>query len=419
MAAEVSLDEFVEQARQWLAANAPGHENARDDASTAKSGGFRWGVGSDELELFSARGEAEEEAALEATKAWERLKFDAGYGNAIGADLRFGGRSLSRAYVRAFAAEERRFPVPSAELFNISVMMIAPTIAELGTAELAERLVPSLLRMDSTCCQLLSEPGAGSDLAAIATSAVRDGDGWIVNGQKVWTSGARQSDYGLLICRTDKSAGKHAGLSAFVIELDQPGVDVRPIRQMTGGSSFNEVFFTDAVALDANLIGELGDGWKVASTMLRHERATASGAGSRPTGTRAQGNVWPWLRALATEKGVLDDPEIRAGLARAFAGWRIASLNAKRTTDEIALTGKPGPTTSFGKLLWTRNLQRTSAVATEILGPELTADDGTWGTYSWSQYVLGTPGFRIAGGTDEIQRNIIAERVLGLPAERK
>jgi alkylation response protein AidB-like acyl-CoA dehydrogenase len=261
------------------------------------------------------------------------------------------------------------------------------------------------------CCQLFSEPGAGSDLAGLGTSAVRDGDEWVVNGQKVWSSGARFSRWGELICRTDSTVPKHAGLTAFLLPLDTPGIEVRPIRQMSGGSSFNEVFLTDVRVPDSLRLGAAGDGWNVALTTLAFERSRSGAGSSEPGGS------WGRVRALATWAGVTGDPVVRQQLAALYSLDVIRALNAERVAAESTPGAPPGPLHSTSKLQWTQWMNTVSDVVSGILGPRLLADTGEWGTYAWAKHVLGAPGYRIAGGSDEIQRNIIGERVLGLPAE--
>jgi alkylation response protein AidB-like acyl-CoA dehydrogenase len=256
---------------------------------------------------------------------------------------------------------------------------------------------------------LFSEPGAGSDLAGLSTKAARDGDEWVIDGQKVWTSTANLSPYGFAICRTNPDVPKHAGLTAFIVPLDAPGLEVRPIRQMTGGASFNEVFLTGVRVGDDMRIGEIGDGWKVALTILGFERES-SGHGRR-------GGGFDELLVLARHAGRSDDPVIRQQLARVYCAEKSREWGIARASATTNRTGIAGPEGSISKLMWTETLRLVSTVAGELLGASLTADTGEWGTYGWNEHLLGSPGYRIAGGSDEIQRNIIGERVLGLPGE--
>ena len=275
-----------------------------------------------------------------------------------------------------------------------------------------EQLVERFLSARELCCQLFSEPGAGSDLGGLACRAARDGDEWVVNGQKVWSSGARFSEWGELIARSDPDAVKHKGLTAFIIPMDLPGIEVRPIRQMSGGASFNEVFFSDVRVPDSMRLGDVGEGWRVALTTLGFERDRSTEAQ-----TGRVGGSWAQLLATARAMGVTDDPVIRQSLATAYTHERIESYLNRRLADLVAAGATPGPEGSLGKLLWTNGMTLFSDVVSQILGPALIADTGAWGTYGWSEHVLGAPGYRIAGGSDEIQRNIIGEHVLGLPAE--
>jgi alkylation response protein AidB-like acyl-CoA dehydrogenase len=289
---------------------------------------------------------------------------------------------------------------------------VASTIRVLGSDALKERFVADLRRADILACQLFSEPGAGSDLAGLATRAVRDGDEWVINGQKVWSSGAQFSQWGELIARTDPDVVKQQGLTAFMLPLDAPGVEVRPIKQMSGGSLFCEVFFSDVRIPDDLRLGEVGEGWKVATTTLSFERdhSESGGEGS------ASGGSWKQLLATARMMGVTDDPVMRDKLAKVYIHGRVESYTNRRAAD-LARSGTPGPEGSLGKLLWTEGMTEVGELIGDILGAKLLADTGEWGTYAWNEHLLGAPGYRIAGGSDEIQRNIVGERVLGLPRE--
>jgi alkylation response protein AidB-like acyl-CoA dehydrogenase len=404
------LDRFQKEARIWLEASAePLPESASEEGSPFEA---QWGEGSDSVAVFLDLSEDEERARLEAARAWQRLKFDAGYAM-VNWPESLGGRGLPTSYLRAYNGEERRFAVPLAgELPPTSMGLIAPTIATCGTPEQAERFVRPLMRMDELGCQLFSEPSAGSDLAGVTTRAVRDGDEWVLNGQKVWTSGARFADWGLAITRTDPTVPKHRGLTAFLVPLGAPGVDIRPIRQMSGGSSFNEVFLTDVRLPDDLRLGGVGDGWRVALTCLGFERDHSGGGGGGHVGGR-----YEQVLALAHHLERTDDPLVRQSLADVYIHLRVAQLTNRRAATRLRAGQTPGPEASLGKLMWTANMAHVSDAVSLLLGPRLLADTGEWGTFAWAEHVLGAPGYRIAGGSDEIQRNIIGERVLGLPAE--
>jgi acyl-CoA dehydrogenase len=290
--------------------------------------------------------------------------------------------------------------------------MVAPTILAHATEEVKTAYLRAMYRGDIVACQLFSEPGSGSDLASLQTRAVRDGDEWIVNGQKVWTSGAQFSDIGEIICRTDPDAPKHRGLTGFVVDMHASGVEVRPLRQITGGASFNEVFFTDVRIPDSHRLGEVNGGWTVALTTLMNERAAIGGGGGGvglPTSTR--------LVELARTMGRSGDPLVRQQLAEVIVNEQVARYTNLRAVAKLAVGQLPGPEMSLAKLSLTANMVRTCELLASVLGPALVADTGAWGTYAWSDYLLGVPGMRIAGGSDEVLRNILGERVLGLPKE--
>ncbi len=354
----------------------------------------------------------QEQEQLAAAAAWQRAKLAAGYG-AITWPAELGGAGLPAAYEDAFSREEAQVAVPRKnELFSVTLGLVAPTIAAFGTPAQQRELIPRLLAAELFVCQLFSEPGAGSDLASLSLRAERQGDDWLLNGQKVWTSGARHAALGELIARTDPGQARHRGLTAFLVPMDAPGVEIRPIRQMSGGSSFNEVFFTDVAVPDEARLGEIGQGWQVALTTLGFERA-ASGAGPQQPG-----GSYDQVAATARQLGVQGEPLVRQLLADLYVRSEVQRRYAEKMGQAAASgTGTPGEDGSVLKLMWSANLMRVSAVVTELLGPRLAADTGEPGLFGWSEHVLGAPGYRIAGGTEEIQRNIIAERVLGLPRE--
>jgi alkylation response protein AidB-like acyl-CoA dehydrogenase len=371
-----------------------------------------WGQGSDDVSVFHNLSDEAEVAMLDALMAWQRRRYDAGYG-AITWPTDLGGAGLPQAYERAYEAEEAAFVTPTAhETFSVTLHLVAPTIRVFGTAEQKERFVGRFLRTEELCCQLFSEPGAGSDLGGLGTRAVRDGDDWLISGQKVWSSGARFSSWGEIICRTDPEVPKHAGLTAFIIPMDAPGIEVRPIRQMAGGASFNEVFLDEVRVPDSLRLGDVGAGWKVTMITLAFERMTSG------SGQEGVGGSWRQVLALARELGRTGAPVVRQRLAALYALDRVRAYNALRQAAQPGDSdGAPSPAGSIGKLQWTQWMTMVSEVVSLLLGPRLAADTGEWGTYAWAEHVLGAPGYRIAGGSDEIQRNIIGERVLGLPPE--
>ena len=395
-----SVAEFAAAARGWLAARLP--EAAAEQRA--------WGEGSDDVSVFHRLSAAQEQSLLNRAMAWQQEKYDAGYG-AVTWSAEHGGAGLSEAHERAFNDVEATFATPEGhETFAVTTRLVAPTVALFGTSAQRARFVRRFLRAEELCCQLFSEPGAGSDLAGLATRAERRGDEWIINGQKIWSSGAQFAGWGELIARTDPAVPKHAGMTAFLIPLDAPGVRISPIRQMSGGSSFCEVFLTDVRVPDGLRLGDVGSGWKVALTTLGFERGSSGGG-------RDVGGSWERLLGLARWLGRTGDPVVRQQLASVYVHQRLRGMNAARAAASAAAGQPPGPEGSIGKLLWVQGMTEIGQVAAGLLGARLTADTGEWGTFGWNDHILGAPGYRIAGGSDEIQRNIIAERVLGLPGD--
>jgi alkylation response protein AidB-like acyl-CoA dehydrogenase len=371
-----------------------------------------FGEGSDEMAVLPERTPEQDAAEVAAAKSWAAKVFDAGFGWITGPPS-YGGRGLTAEFQRIYSSLEARYDTPSQACRGIGLGMIAPTILAHGTESVKQAYLAKLYRGDIIACQLFSEPSNGSDLAGVQTRALLDGDEWILNGQKVWTSGAHYSDIGEIICRTDPFLPKHQGLSAFVVDMTAPGVEVRPLRQMTGGASFNEVFFNDVRVPADHLLGDVNSGWTVALTTLMNERA-AIGGGS---GGGGGGGSNQRLLDLMAHLGMSSDPLIRQEWANLYINSQVARWNSERALAKIRSGQLPGPELSIGKLSLTENMRRTAELAAHILGPRITADSGEWGTYAWSQFLLGVPGMRVAGGTDEIMRNILAERVLGLPKE--
>jgi alkylation response protein AidB-like acyl-CoA dehydrogenase len=399
----ISEDEFRASAVSFLEANAKPKTEERTG----------WGQGSDKVAIFAEKTPEQEAAEVEEARAWRQQVFDAGFGWITG-PAAYGGRELPGSYERVWQSLESKFDTPSQAPFGIGLGMIAPTILAHATDTAKERYLRALWRGDIIACQLFSEPGAGSDLAGLSTSAVRDGDEWIVTGQKVWTSGAQYSDIGEIICRTDPTLPKHKGLTGFIVDMHAPGVEVRPLRQMTGGASFNEVFFNEVRVPDDHRLGDVNGGWTVALTTLMNERA-AIGGGGAASGSGLMG--MPRLAELVRNMGRADDALVRQQLADVYIHGAVARYTSLRAMAKLRAGGLPGPEMSIAKLSLTRNMQRVSALVASVLGPRLTADTGEWGTYAWSEFVLGVPGMRVAGGTDEVMKNIIGERVLGLPKE--
>ena len=400
LSANMSLDEFTTAARAFLDANAERREAEKT---------FVWGEGSDKVNVFEERTREQELVLLEEAKEWRRKKFDAGFGW-VGGPTEYGGSALPAAYDRAFARIEGEYKIPNQGFFSIGLGMVAPTILAHASTLAKDAYLTKMWRADIVGCQLFSEPGAGSDLASLQTKAERDGEEWVITGQKVWTSGAHFSDIGEIICRTDADLPKHNGLTGFIVDMKAPGVEIRPLRQMTGGASFNEVFFTEVRVRDDHRLGDVNNGWNVALTTLMNERA-AIGGGSG--GDSVLTRVFGMVRHYGLDKDLI----VRNKLADLVIRYRVASYNNQRALDKIRSGQTPGPEMSIAKMALTDNQLRLGAFLSEVLGPRLQADTGEWGTYAWNQLVLGTPGIRIAGGSDEVMRNIVGERVLGLPKD--
>ena len=398
----ITDEQFREEALAFLDANAKPRQPERTG----------WGEGSDTVGLFAEKTREQELAELAEAKAWKGLVFDAGFGWITG-PAQYGGRELPAAYDRAWQSLSSRYDTPSQQAFGIGLGMVAPTILAHATDKVKDAYLRDLYRGDIVACQLFSEPGAGSDLAGLQTRAVRDGDEWVVTGQKVWTSGAQFSDIGEIICRTNPDVPKHKGLTGFVVDMHAPGVEVRPLRQMTGGASFNEVFFTEVRVPDDHRLGDVNQGWTVALTTLMNERAAIGGGGA---GLGAGAGA-ARLQELARHMGRDADPIARQRLADVYINGAVARYTTMRAMAKIKAGQLPGPEMSIAKLSLTENLRRTADAVSLLLGPRLVANTGEWGTYSWAEFVLGIPGIRVAGGTDEVLRNIIGERVLGLPKD--
>lgn len=342
-------------------------------------------------------------------REWQRTVFDAGYGWITG-PTEFGGSGLPIKYERIYQQVERGFAVPSRAALGVGLGMVAPTLMEFGSPVALERWARAIHRGDVIGCQLFSEPGAGSDLAAIATRA-RPSDGeWIVTGQKMWTSGAHYSDVGLLLARTSDGP-RHENLTTFLVDMASPGVTVRPLRQMTGGADFNEVFLDEVRIADSFRMGAVDEGWSVALRTLMHERGAIGGAVGGGSGLFRMDALAEWLDAV----GMAQDPQVRDAYARVVAGMTGAKIMRRRVESALRAGQAPGPEMSLAKLALVANLQLLADVVAAALGPELVVDCGQPGTYAWSEFVLGIPGMRLGGGTDEIQKNIVAKRVLRLP----
>jgi alkylation response protein AidB-like acyl-CoA dehydrogenase len=343
---------------------------------------------------------------------------DAGLGGATYA-TEFGGAGLTKAHDRILREESSKYPFMGTE-FIISHGMCLPVLNDFGTQEQKKTFMPDIISGRSLWCQMFSEPGAGSDVASLQTKAERDGDEWIINGQKVWTTLAHKSDYGVLVARTNPEAVKHAGISMFILPMNAPGVEIRPIHQIDGGRHFNEVFFSDVRIRTDHLLGEVNNGWNQATAMLMYERVAIGTIGSG----KINQPVFKLLKAAARENGQLENPVMRQQMMEIYSMETTKALMAIRTRAEMKAGRAPGPAGSLGKLFGSKIHWRMREVLMNMRGPASLAwsadtetPDGEGAGAELARYTLNSFQSSIAGGTDEIQKNIIGDRVLGLPRD--
>jgi len=366
---------FRAEVRAWLEANRPAQPLRRGDA--------------------------------EAARAWSRALYEAGYAG-LTWPAQYGGRGAPYSHQAIVLEELARAEAPN-HMGVIGLGMAGPTIIVHGSEEQKRRYLPPILTAEEIWCQGFSEPGAGSDLAAVRTRADMQDGRFLVNGQKVWSSYAHIADWCILLARSDPESQRHAGLTYLIVDMHAPGVEVRPLRQITGEAEFNEIFFADVEVPVENVLGEIGGGWQVAITTLMHERATLGFAltGALEVSVRR-------LIALARERG-LDDARLRDRVAQEWIELEALKLTNARALTAFVETGMPGPEGSVSKLHWSEQNQRLTKLALEIIGPESAlAEAHAW----WRREQLRSRGNTIEAGTSEILRSIIAERVLGLPKSR-
>lgn len=351
---------------------------------------------------------------LEQAKLWQKRKYDDGWA-CLGWAPEFGGRGASPIEEVIWRQEETRYELPT-NFFLIGQGMIGPTLMAWATTDDKARYLPPLASGEEVWCQLFSEPAGGSDLAALRTRAEPDGDDWIINGQKIWTSGAHYADYGVIVVRTDPTLPKHKGLSYFYIDMKAPGVEIKPIKQLTGDADFNEVYFTDVRVSDRQRLGEVGQGWQVALTTLMNERAAIGGGIGKMDVDLAV--------AIAQDVELDGQPAIdNAAVRTRIADWYVQEAGLKytgyRSLTALSRGALPGPENSIGKLVGAPKMQAMASFLMDLLGASGAISDETLAVKAGiiQRSYMGAPGMRIAGGTDEIMANIIAERVLGLPQE--
>ncbi|WP_315745309.1 MULTISPECIES: acyl-CoA dehydrogenase [unclassified Bradyrhizobium] len=386
---------FRAEARSWIAANAPKELEA--ELASSSLGRIR----------------LKHADIVEVGKHWQKKKFEGGWA-CLHWPKEYGGRGASP-IERVIWQQEEGVYGKLTQPFQIGEGMCGPTVMAYGSEADKRRYLPKLASGEEIWCQLFSEPAAGSDVAGLRTRAERRGDEWVINGQKIWTSGAHYSDYGLLITRTDPNVPKHKGLTMFFLDMKSKGVEVRPIRQANAMQEFNEVYFTDVVIPDSQRLGAIGDGWNVSLTTLMNERMSI---GARlATGFP---EMFAFCANLMTETGLaIDDSAVRSKLA----SWAVKASGLKytsyRTMSALSKGERPGPENSIGKLVAGTMLQDIAAYAMDLEGAAgvLTGTDEATTHGQFQQMLLTSPSMRIAGGTDEILRNIIAERVLGLPGD--
>jgi alkylation response protein AidB-like acyl-CoA dehydrogenase len=368
---------FRDELRAWFAANQPDDEPVSDEDAH-----YRW------------------------RSDFQRRMADDGWA-AVHWPVQYGGRGATLTQSAIFFEELGRSgaPLPANVL---GLLLAGPTIMTWGTEEQRERYLNPILTAEEIWCQGFSEPDAGSDLAAVKTRAVREGDDWVVTGQKGWTSGAQYSKWCMLVARTDSEAAKHKGLSYFLMDMDQEAVEVRPLRQITGESEFNELFLDGARIPHENLLGGEGNGWKVALTTLMNERA-----GLAFFLQVRMRQLLDELIAVADQRGLLDDPIVADRLGELHLKAEVLRLTAYRGLTAIEKYGQPGPEGSLTKWMWSQTNQELTQLAADLIGPEaLTAGS------PWAYELLRARGNSIEGGTTEVLKNIVAERVLGLPKAR-
>jgi alkylation response protein AidB-like acyl-CoA dehydrogenase len=385
---------FRSEVRSWLDANAK--------PRTKRESG-------DILEENGAAG------AMAASRAWQKKKAEVGYAR-ISWPKGMGGIGGTPMQSIIFGQEESKYDVASGGPFAIGLGMCIPTLMAYGSDDAKKRYVKPAVQGDEIWCQLFSEPAGGSDVAGLRTRAEKNGDTWTINGSKIWTTGAQFSDYGILLTRTDANVPKHKGLTMFYLSMKSPGVEIRPIKQASGGSGFNEIFFTDVKIPDSQRLGDVGQGWQVALTTLMHERLAVGGG-------QGGGLDVPQLLQLARTLELEDGPAIKnAAVRERIADWYVKSAGLRyttfRTMTALSRGQQPGPEASIAKVVVAAKLQDLSAFAMELEGEAgiLQGEDAPMHGLFQGGW-LSSPGLRIAGGTDEILRNIIAERVLGLPQD--
>jgi alkylation response protein AidB-like acyl-CoA dehydrogenase len=389
---ELPID-FTSRVRSFLSAHAPRRPVTIDDLGVSTGG------------VHDSSPEV-----VRTVKSYQAALFDAGLAG-LTWPTEYGGQDLPADAQTIFNAEAADYDVPT-RVVGIGLGMCGPTILVHGSDAQRERFIRPLLRGDEIWCQLFSEPEAGSDIAAVQTRAVRDGDTWVVNGQKVWSSVAHHADWGLALVRTDLDSPKHDGLTMMVIDMQTPGVEIRPLRQMDGGANFNEVFLTDVAVPGERVVGDINDGWNVARTTLTNERYAVSG------GRQGNTSVAASVLRLAREVGIGPSAVMRQQLAELYTMDFVLRQLQERARQSRESGRPPGPEGSVAKLVNSRLQVRAATLRLELIGASgVACDHDDAFSMSLMAGFVGSPAARIGGGTDEVQMNIVGERVLGLPRE--
>ena len=385
---------FRHEARRWLESVAAPRDSSSSFAISQETGDF--------------------EAEFPAQRDWQRSKYDAGFG-AIYFPKEAGGRGGTSMEHMIFMQEEARFDVPVTAHFMIVNRGCCSLLLRHGTTE-QQALIPSSLRSDAVWCQLFSEPAAGSDLAGVRTRAVRDGDDWVINGQKIWTSNAQFAQWGVLLARTDPAVPKHKGLTFFIVDMTSAGIERRPIKQLTGASNFNEVFFNDVRIPDAHRVGDVGEGWKVAVSFLAGERTNIAIKELMPL---LGGIVNLARRVRINDRPAIEDGEVRSRIAGFYVQEAGVRYTVQRMLTALSRGENPGPEIAIGKYTLANLVQEMTAFALDlqhaaggVMSPGAAPYDGVFQD-EWFGSVID----RLGGGTDEVLKNVVAERILGLPGD--
>lgn len=396
------IGEFQSAAREFIEATLPGLPPVPDTQTDPR----------EHISLFTSR--AAELAGVPTARVWRAAKFDAGFGWLTG-PREYGGAGLSEDYEQRYLDVELGYEVPREDCFSTGLEGLGQTILAHGSDHLKELLLRPIFRGDLITCLLFSEPGAGSDLGSVRTRAVRDGDHWVVSGQKVWSSRTHYADVGLLLARTGTEADRNRGITTFLVDISSPGLEVRPLVEMTGDAGFNEVFFDGVRIPDNRRLGEVGAGWAIYLAIMAASRDALSR--SRRRGRRgglASVGSADRVAGVLRRLGKQDDPKLRQEWAKLYTRYKLHELTGARLAEQWS-EPQVGAARAMGKLALSDAMTAAADLVARALGARMVADTGEIDSFDWLPYLLETPAFHIGGGTDQIMRNLIAERGLGLP----